>query len=163
MSIAARSRLLFGRMAVAGYCMAALAACGTTGHSFDSSALDLIVPGQTTLNEASALLGSEPVDVYRQMNGAATARWAEKASLVTDAIYFQQELWLAFGPDGRFERIVKKVNVPSSLRRVATPAKVTLRGSSDPSLPPSSPGPANSSLSAPGLIDSGAVTAYPLK
>jgi hypothetical protein len=163
MSIAARSWRLFGRVAVAGYCLAALAACGTTGHSFDSSALELIVPGQTTLAQASALLGSEPVDVYRQANGAATARWAEKASLVTDAIYFQQELWLAFGPDGRFERIVKKMNVPSSLKRVATPANVTLSGSSNPGIPASSSGPAHSPLSAPGLIDSGAVTTYPLK
>lgn len=148
---------------MAGCCMAALAACGTTGHSFDSSAIELIVPGQTTLDEASVLLGSEPVDIYRQANGAATARWAEKASLVTDAIYFQQELWLAFGPDGRFVRIVKKVNVPGSLRPAAAPAKVTISGSSNPGVAPSLTSPADSSLSAPGLIDSGATTAYPLK
>lgn len=163
MSIAARSRLLFGCMAVAGFCMAALTACGTTGHSFDSSAIELIVPGQTTLDEASALLGSEPVNIYRQVNGAATARWAEKATLVTDAIYFRQELWLAFGSDGRFERIVKKVNVPGSVRRTALPAKVSISGSSHPGVSPSSAGAANSPPWAPGLIDSGAVTTYPLK
>lgn len=123
MYMTARLRLIFGRMALAGFCMAALAACGTTGHSFDSSAIELIVPGQTTLDEASVLLGSDPVNIYRQLNGAATARWAEKASLVTDAIYFRQELWLAFGSDGRFERIVKKVNVPGSLGRTAPKLK----------------------------------------
>lgn len=32
--------------------------------------------------------------------------------MVTDAIYFNQELWLAFGPDGRFQRIVKSENIP---------------------------------------------------
>ena len=163
MFMAARSRLMFGRMVVAACCMAALTACGTTGHSFDSSAIELIVPGQTTLDEASTLLGSEPVNVYRQVNGAATARWAEKATLVTDAVYFRQELWLAFGPDGRFERVVKKVNVPGSIRRSAPRARVTTSGSSNAGATSSSPGPANSPALAPGLIDSGAVTTYPLK
>lgn len=89
-----------------------LAACATTGSTFDSSALPMLVPGETTLDQASALLKADPVNVYRQLDGSATARWAHKASLVTDAIYFNQELWLAFGPDGRYQRIVKSINVP---------------------------------------------------
>lgn len=93
-------------------CLLGLSACSTTGSSFDSSALPLIVPGHTTLAEASALFHADPVDVYRQLDGSATARWAHKATLATDAVYFNQELWLAFGPDGRYQRIVKSVNIP---------------------------------------------------
>ncbi|RTZ47552.1 hypothetical protein EKL30_00640 [Candidimonas sp. SYP-B2681] len=100
------------RILLVGACSAALAACSTTGNSFDSSALRFIVPGQTTLTEAANLLNSDPTDVYRQLDGSAMARWSHKASMVTDAIYFNQELWLAFGPDGRFQRIVKSENLP---------------------------------------------------
>jgi hypothetical protein len=92
--------------------LAVASGCATTGSTFDSSALPMLVPGETTLEQASALLKSDPVNVYRQLDGSATARWAHKASLVTDAVYFNQELWLAFGPDGRYQRIVKSVNVP---------------------------------------------------
>ena len=93
-------------------CIVALSACTTTGNSFDSSSLRFIVPGQTTLAEASSLLKSSPTDTYRQHDGSALARWSHKASVVTDAIYFNQELWLAFGPDGRFQRVEKSVNLP---------------------------------------------------
>ena len=93
-------------------CMVALSACTTTGNSFDSSSLRFIVPGQTTLAEASSLLKSSPTDIYRQHDGSALARWSHKTSVMTDAIYFNQELWLAFGSDGRFQRIEKSVNLP---------------------------------------------------
>ncbi len=90
----------------------ALAACSTTGNSFDSSALSMLVPGVTTMEQASALMQADPVNVYRQLNGEATARWAHKATLATDAVYFNQELWLAFDSYGRYVRIVKSVNIP---------------------------------------------------
>lgn len=93
-------------------CVLGLSACSTTGRNFDSSALSLFVPGQTTLAQASSLLGSDPVNIYGRLDGSATARWGHKASLLTDAIYFNQELWLAFGPDGRFERVVESKNIP---------------------------------------------------
>lgn len=91
---------------------AAIAGCSTTGRSFDASAIGLLQAGVTTLDEAKVLMGADPTDVYRQADGSATARWAHKASFVPDALYFRQELWLAFGPDGRFQRIVESVNVP---------------------------------------------------
>src|SRR3546814_10063156 len=40
------------------------------------------------------------------------AIWSHKLTLATDAVYFNQELWLAFGPDGSFRNIVKSVNIP---------------------------------------------------
>lgn len=108
-------------------CVFALAGCSTTGNSFDSSALRFIVPGQTTLAEASSLLQADPTDVYRQQDGSAMARWSHKASMLTDAIYFNQELWLTFGSDGRFQRIAKSSNIPRNYmfeegRRVDLPA-----------------------------------------
>ncbi|HUH60900.1 MAG TPA: hypothetical protein VL001_12615 [Candidimonas sp.] len=93
-------------------CVLVLAGCNTTGSSFDTSALRFIVPGQTTLAEASSLLGASPINTYQQQDGSLMARWAHNASLMTDAIYFNQELWLDFGPDGRFVRINKSVNIP---------------------------------------------------
>lgn len=107
-----RSLSLF-RLTVAALLLS-LAACSTTGSSFDSSALDLIRPGQTTLAQASALLKADPENVYHQGDGSVLARWAHKASFVPDAVYFNRELWLAFDRNGYFERVVKGVNVPQA-------------------------------------------------
>lgn len=92
-----------------------LAACSTTGSSFDASAIDLIRPGHTTLTQASVLLKADPENVYHQGDGAVMARWAHRASFVPDAVYFNRELWLAFDRNGHFERIVKGINVPQAL------------------------------------------------
>lgn len=90
----------------------AVAGCSTTGNQFTTSDLRFLVRGETTLNEAIDLLQAQPVNIYRQLDGSAVARWAHTASLATDAVYFNQELWLAFDSNGRFERIVKSNNVP---------------------------------------------------
>lgn len=90
----------------------ALVGCSTTGNQFDTTDLRFLVPGETTLPEAVALLQSEPVNVYRQSDGSAMARWAHTATLATDAVYFNQELWLTFDAYGRFDRIVKSNNIP---------------------------------------------------
>lgn len=94
--------------------LATSAACTTSGHAFDATGLDFLVPGQTTLAQASALLKSDPVNVYRQADGAATARWAHHSSFVPDAVYFNREIWLAFDANGYFERMVKSTNVPQA-------------------------------------------------
>ena len=116
----------------------AVAGCSTTGNRFDTTDLRFLVPGETTLKEATLLLQGEPVNVYRQVNGAAIARWAHTASLATDAVYFNQELWLSFDPYGRFERIIKSNNVPhpnlyEDGRRVDVPAPVTTIPAARPS------------------------------
>src|SRR5690554_2091872 len=85
------TRLALRGLAAAGL-VAALAACSTTGRSFDASRLNHIVPGQTTLEQASAILKGDPENVYRQGDGSVMARWAHKATLVTDAVYFRREL-----------------------------------------------------------------------
>ena len=90
----------------------ALAGCSTTGNRFDTTDLRFLVPGETTLAEAKQLLQGEPTNIYRQVDGSATARWAHTATLATDAVYFNQELWLAFDSYGRFVRIVKSNNIP---------------------------------------------------
>ena len=101
------------RMFAAGVVIA-LMGCGTTGSNFDASSMDLLVPGQTTLAQASALLKADPADVYRQVNGAAIARWAYRASFVSDAVYFTRQVWLSFDASGHFEHIVKSINVPQA-------------------------------------------------
>lgn len=101
------------RRALVVVALAALAACSTTGRSFNSLALADFVPGQTTYAQAVQMLGAEPVNTYSQLNGIMVARWAHKGSVLTDAIYFRQELMLRFSPDGRFESVVDSVNVPS--------------------------------------------------
>ncbi|MFA7669064.1 MAG: hypothetical protein WCX93_06935 [Burkholderiaceae bacterium] len=104
MSHVCRTILLLGAILITG--------CASSGNRFDTTDLRFLVPGETTLGEATRLLQGEPAGVYRQANGAAIARWAHTATLVTDAVYFNQELWLAFDSQGRFERIVKSNNVP---------------------------------------------------
>lgn len=99
------------RLAAAGAALAVLAACSTTGQSFDAAGLSKIVPGSTTLTQAEGLLGATPVDIYRQLDGSLTARWAQKSSVLTDAIYLRKELWLKFDSYGHFERVVNSVNV----------------------------------------------------
>src|SRR5690606_17617730 len=106
------SRTFRASRALALSAVAILAACSTTGNRFDTADLRFLVPGETTLAEATELLQAEPVNVYRQLDGSATARWAHTATLATDAIYFNQELWLAFDSWGRFVRIVKSNNIP---------------------------------------------------
>lgn len=89
-----------------------VAGCTSTGNAFNTMAVHQLVPGQTTMADAVRLLGADPVNTYRQYDGSATSIWARKNSMLTDAIYLNQELWLAFGPDGRFQRVVKKHNLP---------------------------------------------------
>src|SRR5690606_5518050 len=123
------SRTFRASRALALSAVAILAACSTTGNRFDTADLRFLVPGETTLAEATELLQGEPVNVYRQLDGSAMARWAHTASLATDAVYFNQELWLAFDASGRFVRIVKSNNVPHANlyrdgRRVDVPRPV---------------------------------------
>src|SRR5690606_15989848 len=103
-------RSLLRALAVSGL-LASLAACSTTGRSFDTSGMGRIVPGQTTLDQAVVILKAEPENVYRQRDGSATARWASKLTVLTDAVYLRRELSLRFGSDGRFQRVIDRVNV----------------------------------------------------
>ncbi|MGA0584865.1 MAG: hypothetical protein ACO2ER_13300, partial [Castellaniella sp.] len=91
--------------------VALLSACASTGESFNTAGLDRIVAGRTTLEQASGYLGAAPVDVWRQ-GDTTLARWAYKGTVATDAVYFRQEAWLRFGPDGTFQRMENSVNLP---------------------------------------------------
>src|SRR5690606_30142290 len=117
----------FYRALLVGVAAVAIAGCATTGHNFDTHDLRFLVAGETTLEEAKVLLQADPVNIYRQADGAATARWAYGSSLVNDAVYFNRELWRAFDSSGRFVRIVKSHSVPHAYpyedgRRVDPPA-----------------------------------------
>lgn len=91
--------------------LAALSGCSTTGESFRSAGLDRIVAGRTTFAQAVEDLGAEPVNTWQQ-GDTLLARWAYKGTVATDAVYFRQEVWLRFGPDGRFIRTERAINVP---------------------------------------------------
>src|SRR5699024_3810507 len=125
--------LLWLRRLAAFVLVAGLAACTMSGTTFDTSSMDLLIPGLTTLDEASALLKSEPTDVYRQQNGAATARWAHHSSLLTDAIYYNRELWLYFDEAGVFQRIVKSNNVPMAEQKIGKREPATSTAAQPPS------------------------------
>ena len=145
------------RALLVGAAAVAVAGCSTTGNNFDTQDLRFLVPGETTLEEARVLLQADPVNVYRQADGAATARWAYGSSLVNDAVYFNRELWLAFDSYGRFERIVKSNNVPHAWlyengRRVDLPP--------GPSPFPAAPGTAHY-LAAPGTAHYSGAPAAP--
>lgn len=92
--------------------VAGLAGCSTTGSSFNSSGLNHIIQGQTTMEQASEYLGAMPVDTWRRNDGSVLARWAYKGTVATDALYFRQEAWLLFGADGTFERTENSINIP---------------------------------------------------
>ena len=128
MSIGSRATRISSRLA-RGLALAGLAwtlaACSTTGRSFDTSTMSRIVPGQTTLEQASRILAAEPEHVYRQLDGSALAGWTHKASLVTDAVYFRRELWLRFDNTGRFQHVVDRVNVHGETGQAAEPVSLT--------------------------------------
>lgn len=92
--------------------LALVAACTMSGRAFDSAGLRHFVAGETTLAQATRWLQAAPVAVYRDADGSRTARWAIQASYVPDALYFHQELWLAFDRDGHFSHVVNSLNVP---------------------------------------------------
>lgn len=95
--------------------MALLSGCSVTGQTFNTGGLDRIVVGRTTLAQAAEDLGAQPVNTWRQ-GDSVLARWAYTGTVATDAVYFRQEVWLRFGPDGTFERVENSVNLPVNHR-----------------------------------------------
>lgn len=92
-----------------------LAACSFTGQTFNTGGLDQIVIGRTTLAEATEALGAMPDQTWQQ-GDTLLARWGYKGTVATDAVYFRQEVWLRFGPDGTFQRLENTINVPENFR-----------------------------------------------
>lgn len=92
--------------------LAGLAACSVTGTSFNSAGLNQIVEGRTTQSEAVRSLGASPVNTWARSDGSVLARWAYRGTVATDALYFRQEVWLLFGPDGTFQHTENSINIP---------------------------------------------------
>ncbi len=123
---------------------ALLLAAGCSGSAIPLSggSLGALQPGVTTLAQISESLGADPVAVYREAEGPFMARWASGASLVTDALYWRQELWIAFDADGRYRRVVNTVNI-SRPGEVQEAAAVSSSGASlapGPGQAPHAPG-----------------------
>lgn len=89
---------------------AMLSACGTSGNNFSAGSLADFVPGETTLAQASALLGSYPEQTYATTEGAVTALWSFQATGLDHLLYRKSAL-VQFGPDGTFRRIVDTTGV----------------------------------------------------
>lgn len=96
-----------------------LSACTTSGQVFQADAVGRLQPGVTTFDQAVAALGASPVDVYRAVDGSFLARWAQKYTWMTDALYWRREALLAFDAHGRFIRQQDGINIPAT---PATPA-----------------------------------------
>jgi hypothetical protein len=85
--------------------------CHTTGHDFQADRLSNLVPGQTTLPQATYELAGSPTRLYPQSDGTTLAMWSFQRTLVTDGLYRRKDLILQFGPDGRLLRLVDSTNI----------------------------------------------------
>lgn len=83
-----------------------ITACAQTGYSYSTSQFSSIKAGESTLDDVNEILGAHPTNVYRALDGSFTAMYSHKATLLTDAIYFNRELLLAFDNEGKFKNIV---------------------------------------------------------
>lgn len=100
------------RFGGAGALCVVLVACSTYGSHFDPKGLTLLMPGVSTYAQAEDSLRGPAFNTYRQLDGSQTAVWLQRNTLATDAVYFNQELWLQFDAQGRFVRVVKRENIP---------------------------------------------------
>ncbi|MFC4274274.1 hypothetical protein [Achromobacter aloeverae] len=90
----------------------ALAGCSfTTGRYYTDERVASLVPGQSTMMEATRAFNAPPTQQYPQSDGTTLARWDYKFSLVPDAIYARKSTVLQFGADGRLIRLVDSDNV----------------------------------------------------
>lgn len=89
-----------------------LAACSFgTGRYYTDEGVASLVPGQSTMMEATRAFNAPPTAQFTQSDGTTLARWDFKVSLVTDAVYASKSTLLQFGADGRLIRLVDSDNV----------------------------------------------------
>jgi len=89
-----------------------LAACSFgTGRYYTDEGVASLVPGQSTMMEATRAFNAPPTAQFAQSDGTMLARWDYKFSLVTDAVYGTKSTLLQFGADGRLIRLVDSDNV----------------------------------------------------
>lgn len=129
-------------LAVSALCL--VAACASTGTSFNGHGLGVLQPGVTTLDQIKHELGAEPVAIYRETGGSFMARWAYSESLITDIAYQQRELWINFDAAGRYSRTVKAVNVPWPKEPSTEPVAVVVQPQQTSELPQQLGGPLGS-------------------
>lgn len=101
--------------------LSVLSACSTTGNHFHLSGIHQLHVGQTTQQQAIALLQAEPVNYYHQSNGTYLALWRFTKSVLTDAIYIERELLLEFDANQKLVAIKKQPPVYDSERQPVYP------------------------------------------
>ncbi|ALM83186.1 hypothetical protein [Bordetella sp. N] len=108
-------RLILRALACAGALAGAMALAGcaytTTGRYYTDERVGSLVPGQSTMMEATRAFNALPTQQLPQSDGTLLARWDYKVTLVTDAIYVHKSTLLQFGADGRLIRLLDTDNV----------------------------------------------------
>ena len=88
--------------------------CATSGRDFHADPLTQLVPGDTTLPEAVALLQAYPVQTYAANDGSFEALWSYHVTSLNHLLYRKSAL-VRFGADGRFERVVDTAGMVSDV------------------------------------------------
>lgn len=107
------------------FLVAVLSACSSTGRSFDGQALSQLTIGESSFDDAVALLGP-PDTIYPQSNGGQLAFWQYGRSLLTDAIYYRQSLLLSFDARGLFKQVEDKKNIFAQARKAKPKSTVAV-------------------------------------
>lgn len=102
--------LTLSRMAAVLAALLAVSGCATSGRDFHADPLTQLVPGDTTLPQAVALMQAYPVRTYAAKDGALDALWSYHVSSLNHLLYRKSAL-LRFSADGTFERVVDTAGI----------------------------------------------------
>jgi uncharacterized protein YceK len=90
--------------------IALLSGCSTIGNRFDPAQTDALQPGVTTMADASARMGGQPIAVSTDQAGNTVAQWKwVQANALGGARAARVDI--AFDPSGKMIRVTHKVLV----------------------------------------------------
>jgi len=87
-----------------------VAACASTGHNFKQDRVTLLRPGETTLDDAIAILDAKPTSRVYQDDGSTIAIW-QYVSVVYVATTENNLVSILFDAQGVMERVVNLINI----------------------------------------------------
>jgi|GEM_PF-2295383 len=94
----------------------AIGGCATSGRDFHSDQLARLMPGETTLPQAVALMQAYPVQTYAANDGAFEALWSYHVTSLNHLLYRKSTL-VRFSADGTFERVVDTAGIVRDVSR----------------------------------------------
>lgn len=92
-----------------------LAACATSGVKFDPSTIDELIVGQSTLQDAIALLGPQ-MTTAEDANGTKAYGWSYGRASGLSGRVESRAVMLIFGPDGKLQKKSFSASTPASAR-----------------------------------------------